>query len=79
MSAHLYITLADVPDGARNGMVERREDATGDTLVSFMRCPVTGRRVEGGEIEFSFPPSLDIRQSLEFWLEYWGIPWCVLP
>ena len=79
MSAHLYITLADVPDGVRKGMVERHDDASGDTLVSFLKCPVTGRKAEDGEIEFPFPRSLEIRQWLEFWLEYWGIPWCVLP
>ncbi|WP_321782352.1 hypothetical protein [Burkholderia pyrrocinia] len=79
MSAHLYITMTDVPDGARRGLIERRDDETGDTLVSYLQCPVTGRVVASGEIEFPFPRSLEIRQWLEFWLEYWGIPWRVLP
>ncbi|WP_230944655.1 hypothetical protein [Burkholderia stagnalis] len=79
MSAHLYITMADVPDRARIALVKRRDAMRGDTLVSFRQCPVTGREAANGEIEFPFPRSLEIRQGLEFWLEYWGIPWRVLP
>lgn len=79
MSAHLYITKVDIPDGACQRMSIRPDGETGDMLVSFGGCPVTGRVVAKGEIEFPFPRSLEIRQSLEFWLEYWGVPWRVLP
>ncbi|KWN77076.1 hypothetical protein [Burkholderia stagnalis] len=73
------IELSSVPAPLKAIAASRIDAASGDRLVSFPECPVVGREVDNGEIEFSFPRGVALRESLIDWMLYWGIPFRVMP
>ncbi|WP_089340590.1 hypothetical protein [Burkholderia singularis] len=79
MSAHLYFKLQHVIEPVAKFAIRRTEATTGDRLISFPGCPLTGTELDSGEVAVAFPRSEDIRAVLINWLMYWGIPWRVLP
>ncbi len=78
MSEIACIELSSVPEPLRAIAASRVDDVSGDRLVAFTGCPVIGREAENGEIEFSFPRGVDLRESLIDWMLYWGIPFRVM-
>lgn len=77
MSEFAYIELSSVPDPLKDGAARRLDATSGDSLISFVGCPMVGREIENGEIEFSFPRAVEIRESFIDWMLYWGIPFRV--
>ncbi|WP_063712432.1 hypothetical protein [Burkholderia lata] len=78
MSEVACIELSSVPAPLRAIAASRVDAASGDRLVAFTGCPVIGREADNGEIEFSFPRGVDLRESLIDWMLYWGIPFRVM-
>lgn len=78
MSEVACIELSSVPEPLRAIAASRVDDA-GGRLVAFTGCPVVGREADNGEIEFSFPRGVELRESLIDWMLYWGIPFRVMP
>ncbi|VWD12499.1 MULTISPECIES: hypothetical protein [Burkholderia] len=78
MSEIACIELSSVPAPLRAASANRVDDVSGDRLVAFTGCPVIGREADNGEIEFSFPRGVDLRESLIDWMLYWGIPFRVM-
>ncbi|TCK39664.1 hypothetical protein B0G84_5004 [Paraburkholderia sp. BL8N3] len=70
MTARTYIQAADIPRPLLD-TAARRVDGT-QQLVAFIGCPITGTEVDD-EIEFPFPRSPEIRDSLINWLCHWGL------
>ncbi|WP_321944685.1 hypothetical protein [Burkholderia cenocepacia] len=79
MSEVACIELSSVPLPLRAIAASRIDDESGDRMVAFAGCPVIGREAENGEIEFSFPRGVTLRESLIDWMLYWGIPFRVMP
>ncbi|MBU9661861.1 hypothetical protein KGP95_13455 [Burkholderia multivorans] len=79
MSEVACIELSSLPAPLKAIAFFRTDGVSGDRLVSFPECPVVGREVENGEIEFSFPRGVALRESLIDWMLYWGIPFRVMP
>ncbi|WP_175786357.1 hypothetical protein [Burkholderia cenocepacia] len=79
MSEIACIELSSVPTPLVSGAARRVDGESGDRIIAFNGCPVVGREVDGGEIEFSFPRTIEIRESLIDWMLYWGIPFRVMP
>lgn len=79
MSEIACIELSSVPAPLIDSAARRLDGASGDRLIAFSGCPMVGREVNGGEIEFSFPRTIEIRESLIDWMLYWGIPFRVMP
>ncbi|MCW3644097.1 hypothetical protein K6Y74_12730 [Burkholderia cenocepacia] len=79
MSEIACIELSSVPPPLIDSAARRLDGASGDHLIAFSGCPMVGREVDGGEIEFSFPRTIEIRESLIDWMLYWGIPFRVMP
>ncbi|NDV77102.1 hypothetical protein [Burkholderia cenocepacia] len=78
MSEVAFIELSSVPVPLRALAASRVDDVSGDRLVAFTGCPVIGREADNGEIEFSFPRGVALRESLIDWMLYWGIPFRVM-
>ncbi|WP_241300516.1 hypothetical protein [Burkholderia stabilis] len=78
MSEIVCIELSSVPVPLRAVAASRTDATSGDRLVAFTGCPVVGREVDNGEIEFSFPRGVDLRESFINWMLYWGIPFRVI-
>jgi hypothetical protein len=82
MSAHAYIQWADVPQPVIDSSRQRTEYNATVKLISFVGCPLTGQIDEKSDgklqVEFPFPPSHEIRNTLIDWLEYWGIHFTVV-
>lgn len=78
MSEIACIELSSVPAPLRAIAASRIDDADGGRLVAFTGCPVVGREMDNGEIEFSFPRGVELRESLIDWMLYWGIPFRVM-
>ncbi|RQT74771.1 hypothetical protein E2P84_44705 [Burkholderia cepacia] len=79
MSEIACIELSSVPAPLRAIAASRIDGESGDRLVAFTGCPMIGRETDSGEIEFSFPRAVDLRESLIDWMLYWGIPFRVVP
>lgn len=79
MSEIACVELSSVPEPLRAIAACRVDDVSDDRLVAFPGCPVIGREVGGGEVEFSFPRGIELRESLIDWMLYWGIPFRVMP
>ncbi|WP_250483287.1 hypothetical protein [Caballeronia sp. GaOx3] len=76
MSARAYISYSDVPSSVIAISQQRVSEETLEELISFPDCPLTGQILtQGGtiEIEFPFPRSPEIRNSLINWFMKWGI------
>lgn len=78
MSEIACIELSSVPAPLIAGAARRMDGASGDHVIAFNGCPVVGREVGSGEIEFSFPRAVDLRESFIDWMLYWGIPFRVM-
>ncbi|WP_269501086.1 hypothetical protein [Burkholderia sp. IMCC1007] len=79
MSEITCIELSSIPAPLADSATRRADDVSGDRLVAFSGCPVVGREVDNGEIEFPFPRGVELRESLIDWMLYWGIPFRVMP
>lgn len=79
MSEFACIELSSVPEPLRAIAASRVDDVSGARMVAFTGCPVIGRETAAGEIEFSFPRGVELRESLIDWMLYWGIPFRVMP
>ncbi|MBR7961227.1 hypothetical protein [Burkholderia stagnalis] len=79
MSEVACIELSSVPEPLKAIAASRIDEVSGERIVSFPECPVVGREVDNGEIEFSFPRGVALRESLIDWMLYWGIPFRVMP
>jgi hypothetical protein len=77
MSAHAFISYADVPASIIATSRQRVDSETQEKLISFDDCPLTGviyTQANGSlDIEFPFPRVPEIRNSLVGWLMKWGI------
>ncbi|MCA8430053.1 hypothetical protein [Burkholderia seminalis] len=79
MSEIACIELSSVPAPLIAGAARRVDGASGDRVIAFNGCPMVGRELADGEIEFSFPRAIEIRESFIDWMLYWGIPFRVMP
>ncbi|MBR8027823.1 hypothetical protein KDX27_22725 [Burkholderia cenocepacia] len=79
MSEIACIELSSVPTPLVSGAARRVDRESGDRIIAFNGCPIVGREIDAGEIEFSFPRNKVIRESLIDWMLYWGIPFRVMP
>ncbi|WP_250501957.1 hypothetical protein [Caballeronia sp. AZ7_KS35] len=70
MSAFAYIEASDVDRQLQDTAARRTEGS--DRLVAFVGCPFTGIEQDDGEIQFPFPRSPDLRETLIAWLCHWG-------
>lgn len=78
MSAYAYIQLSDIPDRLMSGSRQHIDPVTGAKLIAFNDCPIVGQIEDTDkngvyEVEYPFPRSEVIRNSLVAWLMTWGI------
>lgn len=79
MSAHAYIDASALPQPLVVACARRVDSESRDRLISFVGCPITGRELDDGRIEFQWPREVSVRDALINWFEYWGVGFCVLP
>ncbi|HDR8944306.1 TPA: hypothetical protein QDA71_001286 [Burkholderia vietnamiensis] len=77
MSEFAYVESSSVPDPLKAGAARRLDAVSGDGMISFVGCPMVGREIENGEIKFSFPRAVELREAFIDWMLYWGIPFRV--
>lgn len=72
MSAYCYIQITDIPRPLTDTAARRIDGDTRAKLIAFIGCPLVGVETDE-EVEFPFPRSVEIRESLVSWLVHWGI------